>query len=290
MLVPGHVSTRARRRFGRGIAITVLSLVVGLGVVSPLAAGAADSATTTGPTQDDAAATAPSATTEPPSTTEPPATTEPDVTTEPPVATEPPATTEPPLPATAPPAAAAPDAGVTAQAVPTPFTTAMRAARTALTTAVVYLTNRQNNFATTALTDLRAKLAQAHQLGMAHIGPLKVVEIFRFEHQIAMKLLPFFNGWTNGTVVTALQTTLSTTFANRTAMLTKVIAVPPEGPLDYDDALTDTLPIYTAEVKAYQAALAGFQLTAQARTALTHDLDLVLATRKQFTQRFGGGE
>jgi hypothetical protein len=73
-------------------------------------------------------------------------------------------------------------------------------------------------------------------------------------------------------------------------MLTKVIAVPPEGPLDYDDALTDTLPIYTAEVKAYQAALAGFQLTAQARTALTQDLDLVLATRKQFTQRFGGGE
>jgi hypothetical protein len=165
----------------------------------------------------------------------------------------------------------------------------MREARTALTTAVVYLTNRQNNFAITALADLRVKLAQAHQLGMAHMGPLKVVEIFRLEHQIAMKLVPFFNG-SNGPVVTALQTTLSITFANRTAMLTKVIAVPPEGPLDYGDALTDTLPIYTAEVKAYKAALAGFQLTAQARTALGHDLELVLATRQQFTRAFGGGE
>ncbi len=216
----------------------------------------ADSTTTTGPAQDDTADAAPPATTAP----------------------------------AAPPATAAPDAGVTAQAAPTPFAMAMRAARTALTTAVVYLTNRQNNFATTALADLRVKLAQAHQLGMAHMGPLKVVEIFRLEHQIAMKLFPFFNGMTNGTVVTALQTTLSTTFANRTAMLTKVIAVPPEGPLDYGDALTDTLPIYTAEVEAYEAALAGFQLTAQARTALGHDLELVLATRQQFTRAFGGGE
>ena len=286
MLVPNHVRTRARRRFGRGIAVTVLSLVVGLGVVSPLAAGAADPTTTTGPAQDETAGIAPPATTVPPSTTERPATIAPPATTVPPATAEPPAL---PAPA-APPATAAPDTGVTAQAAPTPFATAMRAARTALTTAVVYLTNHQNNFATTALADLRVKLAQAHQLGMAHIGPLKVVEIFRFEHQIAMKLLPFFNGWTNGTVVTALQTTLSTTFANRTAMLTKVIAVPPEGPLDYDDALTDNLPIYTAEVKAYQAALAGFQLTAPAWTALNADLVQVSATRQQFTKAFGGGE
>jgi hypothetical protein len=154
----------------------------------------------------------------------------------------------------------------------------------------VYLTNHQYTWAITALGSLRAKLAATHQLGMAHMGPAKVVAVFGLEHQAAMKLLPAFNGLTTSTVVDALQTTLSSTFTNRTAMLTKVIAVPQEGPLDYDDALADTLPIYGAEVNAYMSALTQFRLNAQARTALTQDLAQLRATRQQFTRRFGGGE
>jgi hypothetical protein len=314
-----------RWRLRRGTAITVLSVALGLGVISPVAAGAADGTTTppdaTAPdttTPPDATPpdtppdTAPPDTTEPPATppdTTPPDTTEPPATppdTTPPDTAEPPATppdttapdtTAPPAnkaPATpappATPATPAPGPDVSAQAVPTPFTASIRGARTSLTTAVVYLTNHQNTWAIMALNTLRVRLAELHQLGMAHIGPVKVVKVLGLEHQVAMKLLPPFNGLTNPAVVNALQTTLSTTFANRTAMLTKVIAVPEEGPVDYGDALADTLPIYGAEVRVYAAAVGQFQLTAPAWTALNADLVQVRATRQQFTKAFGGGE
>ena len=155
---------------------------------------------------------------------------------------------------------------------------------------MVYLTNHQSNFAITALRNLNTQLATVHQLGTTHMGPVKAVKALGLEHDIAMKLLPFFNGLTNASLTNALQTTLTTTFANRTAMLNKIIALPAEGPVDYDDALADKLPLYAAEVTKYKAALSQFQLSAQARTALTNDLALVKATRQKYTARFGGGE
>ena len=232
MPVPDHTSTRTRRRLARGVAVTVLSLALGLAVLSPVAAGAADRTTTARPVTARAAASAPSKA----------------------------------------------------------FTTAIRSARASLTAAVVYLQDDHPNYAIGALRTFRTRLATVHQLGMTNMGPVKVVAVLGLEHQVAMKLLPPFNGLKSSTVVTALQTTLTTTFAKRTAMLKKVIAVPAEGPIDYTDALADTLPIYGAEVRAYTSALKSFTLTPQAKTALTKDLALVKATRQQFTRAFGGGE
>jgi hypothetical protein len=155
---------------------------------------------------------------------------------------------------------------------------------------VVDLINHQNDEAVNGAPILRARFAEVHKLGMAHMGRVKVVAVLGLEHRAAMQLLPAFNGLTSNAVLNALQTTLSTTFANRTAMLNKVIAVPQEGSADYDDALADKLPIYGAEVKACLAALSQFRLTTQTRTALNNDLVRARATRQQFTKRFGGGE
>jgi hypothetical protein len=230
MLLPDHKSTRTRRRLGRGIAVTSLSLATGLAVVSPAAA----------------------------STTR--------------------TTTE--LPASEAAAAAA----------ATPFNTAIAKARADLSAAVVYLTNHQYVLATTALRTFRTSLATVHQLGMTNMGPVKAVATLRLEHRVAMQLLPPFNGLTNAPALTALQTTLTTTFTYRTAMLNKIIAQPEEGPIDWGDAMADTVPIYLAELTAYASALNKFQLTDPARTALTADLAKVRATRQQVIARVGGGE
>jgi len=123
------------------------------------------------------------------------------------------------------------------------------------------------------------------------MGPMRVLTVFTFEHRVVMQLLPAFNGLTRSDAISAVQATLTTTLANRAAMLSAVVALPQEeeGP-DYDDGLVDTLPIYGAEVNAYNTALNQFQLIPQSRSALTRDLAQIRATRRQFTARFGGGE
>lgn len=250
MLVPDHKSTRGctRRRLGRGTAVTVLSLAVGLGVVSPVAASAADRTTTARPATDRVARSEA--------------------------------------------AVAVPSSEGTvigsAQTARTPFAPTIRAARADLTTAQTYLKNHQYTKANTALRTLRVKLANVDR---ARNGPARVIWVLNLEHRVAMSLLPPFNGLTSSSVINALQTTLSTTFANRTARLKAVVALPQEGAGgDYDDGMADTLTLYSAEVSAYTAARSQFRLTAQASTALTKDLAQVRATSLQVTTRFGGGE
>ena len=181
---------------------------------------------------------------------------------------------------------------ISAQVVTTPYNQKILNAKASMNTALKYLTARQYPQATTALSTLRVRLGTAHQSAMTLMGPGRTLTIFNLEHQIAMKLLPFFHAQTRSSVVNALQTTLTTTFADRTALLTKVAALPQDEGVggDYDDGESDTLPIYTAEVTAYTRALSQYQLSAQGRTAVTKDLATVRATRTQFTQRFGGGE
>jgi hypothetical protein len=178
------------------------------------------------------------------------------------------------------------------QVATTPFNAKILSARAGMTTALRYLTQHQHPAAITALRTLRARIANAHQATMTLMGPGRVLSMLNLEHQLATKLLPPFNGLTSSTVVNALQTTLTTTFADRTALLNKVVALPQDegAGATYDDSEADTLPIYDAEVNAYTAALAQSRLTAQGRTALVMDLAKVRITRLQFARRFGGGE
>jgi hypothetical protein len=179
-----------------------------------------------------------------------------------------------------------------ARVTTTPFNAKILSARAGMNTALRYLTQHQHPSAITALRTLRVRIANVHQATMTLMGPGRVLSMLNLEHQIATKLLPHFNGLTSSTVVNALQTTLTTTFTDRTALLNKVIALPQDEGVgaEYDDSEADTLPIYDAEVTAYTAALRQFRLTAQGRTALTTDLAKVRATRVKFNRRFGGGE
>jgi uncharacterized protein YaaQ len=178
----------------------------------------------------------------------------------------------------------------TSHTAPTSFATTTGTAKAGLTTAVTQLENHQYPQAITTLGTLRVDLANVHRAGMTRKTPAGVMAVFNLEHKVATSLLPPFDGLTRSDVVDALQTTLTTTFANRTAMLTAVARLPTDGGPDYDDGLSDTLAIYRAEVTAYTKALSQFQLTAPARPALTADLTTVKATNAQFNKRFGGGE
>jgi hypothetical protein len=181
---------------------------------------------------------------------------------------------------------------VRAQVATTPFNAKIISARAGMTTALRYLTRHQDPAAITALRTLRVRIAKAHQATMTLMGPGRVLSMLNLEHQLATKLLPPFNGLTSSPIANALQATLTITFADRTALLNKVIALPQDEGLggNYDDSEADTLPTYDAEVNAYTAALRQFRLTAQGRTALAKDLAKVRATRVQFIGRFGGGE
>jgi hypothetical protein len=178
-----------------------------------------------------------------------------------------------------------------APAAQSPVIASIRTAQAGLATALTYFKNHQYPQAIMALAALRMQLAKAHQAGMSPMRPAGVIPVLNLEHMVAMRLLPPFNGLTRSSVVNALQTTLSSTFANRIAMLNAVIALPCQGVGgDYDDGMADTLGIYAAEVKAYTAAPGQFRLTAQSSTALSGDLTQVRATRTQVDRRFGGGE
>jgi hypothetical protein len=189
-------------------------------------------------------------------------------------------------------------------AIPSSVTTPIDSARTALTAVETSLHGRQYAEALASLTTLRRDLAEAHRAGMALVGappsdpeedeppgPGAVIAVLDLDHQVAMRLLPYFDAMTRNDVVSGLQTTLSTTFANRTSMLDAIVRIPEdeEGP-DYSDGMSDTLGLYGREVRAYTSALEEFRLTPLERSALSDDLTRVRATRTTVTHAFGGGE
>jgi hypothetical protein len=181
---------------------------------------------------------------------------------------------------------------VAAQTATTPFNAKILSARAGLTTAVAHLARHWDAAAVTALRDLRVRLSKAHLMTMSLMGPGRVLSMLNIEHQVAMELLPPFNGLTRSTVLTAVQAALQTSLAERTWLLNKVVALPQDEGVgsEYDDGEADTLPLYTTEETAYASALGQYRLTVQGKTALTKDLGQVHATAAQFTRRFGGGE
>jgi hypothetical protein len=106
-----------------------------------------------------------------------------------------------------------------------------------------------------------------------------------------MRLVPLFDGVTRGDVVDSLLATLLRMHNRRDAMLDAVIALPAEGARgDYDDGMSDTLPMYPAEERRITTALQQDELTANARTGLVDARQRVQATEAKVTAVWGGGE
>lgn len=74
-------------------------------------------------------------------------------------------------------------------------------------------------------------------------------------------------------------------------MLGKVLSLDPEGAGgDFADGMTDTLPIYSAEVTAVSNMLRTSRLTASPRKALTKNLVRVKEANQMMNAAYGGGE
>ena len=204
--------------------------------------------------------------------------------------------------------------------LPGSVATTISRANTSLTKAVTRLQHRRKPIsAVRSLAALRTDVSKAHKAGMAQIGrppadpesddppgPVSVVAVLNFEHQVAVRLLPAFNGLRRRKVVLGLRNTLSTTFTYRNRMLNAVIALPPEGAgADYADGMADTIGIYATEVNLYTAALnqwveatlpvqpapmGTYRLTPAGHSALQIALVRVGNTRTKFDTAFGGGE
>jgi hypothetical protein len=181
--------------------------------------------------------------------------------------------------------------------------TPLQRARDALAAAAARLTRRQYTKALASLKALRYNLWRAHNAAMAKIGkpptdpesdeppgPPAVIAVANLEHRVTMVLVPFFNGLQKNWVIDPLRYTLWRTHVLRDAMLDKVIALPAAKGEDYDDGMSDTVPIYKAEVNLVTTALEEYQLNASGRAALTSALARVTATYTKVNKRWGGGE
>jgi hypothetical protein len=122
-------------------------------------------------------------------------------------------------------------------------------------------------------------------------GPPAVIAALAMENRVTTVLVPRINGKTGPYINTAMSYTLYVTHTVRQQMLTKVTGLDPEGDgSDYADGMTDTLPIYAAEVALVTKALATYRLTAAARTGLKRTLTQVRAANASMNAAYGGGE
>jgi hypothetical protein len=181
--------------------------------------------------------------------------------------------------------------------------TPLQRARAALATAAARLERHRYTRALASLKALRYNLWRAHKAAVAKIGkpptdpesdeppgPPAVIAVANLEHRVTMVLVPFFNGLKKNWVIDPLRYTLWRTHVLRDAMLDKVIALPAAKGEDYDDDMSDTVPIYKAEVNLVTTALKEYQLNASGRDGLTGALARVRATYAKVNERWGGGE
>lgn len=176
-------------------------------------------------------------------------------------------------------------------------------ARASLVAAHLQLKKRQYAKALVSLKALRYNLGRAHRAAMAQIGrppkdpesddppgPAAVMAVLDLEYHIMMSV-PLFNGMKTGAVIESLRSTLFTAHRLRNAMLSRVIALPPDGAGgDYDDGMSDTLELYTAEVTLITRALGLYKLTPSARVGLTKARARAQATEAKVLLRWGDGE
>jgi hypothetical protein len=122
-------------------------------------------------------------------------------------------------------------------------------------------------------------------------GPPCVFAALKLDHRVGMRLVPLFDGLSREDVVESLLATLVRLHDRRDAMLDAVIALPPEGARgDYDDGMSDTLPMYPSETELITAALAQEELTTAAHEGLQDARERVQATEAKVNEVWGGGE
>ena len=176
-------------------------------------------------------------------------------------------------------------------------------ARASLVAVHLRLKKRRYTTALVSLKALRSNLGRAHQAGMAQIGkppkdpeadeppgPAAVTAVLNLEHRIMMAV-PLFNNLKTRAVIESLRYTLLTAHRLRNAMLSKVIALPPEGAGEaYEDGMSDTLEWYTSEVTLITSALALYKLTPAARVGLTRARARARSTEAKVLLKWGDGE
>ena len=121
-------------------------------------------------------------------------------------------------------------------------------------------------------------------------GPPAVIAVTRLDNRITKGAVALFNRRTNLNRVLSLRRTVGVAQQRRDLVLNKVIALPAGKADDYADSMSDTLGIYSTEVKYITNALATFTLSSSGRTGLTNALARARATNAKVNRVWGGGE
>jgi hypothetical protein len=189
-------------------------------------------------------------------------------------------------------------------AVPGSVSVSITSADDALDRAVARIRAHHPRKAIRALGTVRYQVSLANQAAKAQIGkpptdpesddppgPPSVMAVLGLDHRVGTVVVGLFDGRTMDDLVYALRRTLTITHQRRDALLDAVIALPAEGALDdYVDGMSDTLGIYTQEVRQVTSALQTFRLTPSGRAGLTNALARVRVTKAKVDAAFGGGE
>lgn len=184
------------------------------------------------------------------------------------------------------------------------YSTYVTRANAALAAAILHLKADHPARAIKALERLTTNTRRAHDEAAAQIGkppvdpesddapgPPAVSSVVALDHRIGLGLVPMLNDLTRPVVTERLRVALWAADNRRDLVLTKVIALPPEGDRDeYADGLADTLTQYTQEVTQLTNALTAFRLTPAATAVLNGALDRVKTTQQRMEAAFGGGE
>ena len=190
------------------------------------------------------------------------------------------------------------------QAAPAAAVTPIKAANADLAKAVQQVNAKQLAAAKVTLKSLRSNVTKANNNAFALIGkpptdpesddppgPPAVIAALALDHRVTMGIVPLFNGRKRDGIVSALRYALWTTHTVRQTMLNKVTGLPPEGAGDdYADGMSDTLPIYSAEVTLVKNALATYRLYNSGRPGLQAALTRVQRAKATMNKAYGGGE
>lgn len=187
-------------------------------------------------------------------------------------------------------------------ALPSRISASLRRAQNALERAEAHVDDRELRKALVSLGAVRANVARAHRAAARQMtakvdeeaesspGPDSVIAVLTLEQTVSEGVAGLFDSRT-GSVVGALNLTLSTTHAYRDRMLKAVTALDPEGGgADFSDGMADTVDAYSDEVENLTEALRDDRLSPAGRVALERGLARVRATAARVSGAFGGGE
>jgi hypothetical protein len=182
--------------------------------------------------------------------------------------------------------------------------TPITAANANLATAIQQVNQRQIAAAITTLVSLQGNVTKANNNALALIGkpptdpesddppgPPAVIAALALDHRVTMGIVPLFNGRKRSDIVQELRDTLWVTHTLRQQMLNRVTGLAPEGAgADYSDDMSDTLGLYTAEVKLVTNALNTYTLIPSGRRGLNNALTRVKLANATMEKAYGGGE